>query len=79
MFSIRCREKRGQLDRKNISILLCGQLTPGLTVFSQNIPALVKDVMKHLSGEEPRTNPKPVSQLLIERESIAERIAEGQG
>ena len=58
---------------------LCGQLTPGLTVFSQNIPALVKDVMKHLSGEEPRTASKPVSPLLIERESTAAHLSEGQG
>ena len=35
--------------------------------------------MKHLSGEEPRTNPKPVSPLLIERESIAEHLPEEQG
>ena len=35
--------------------------------------------MKHLSGEEPRTAPKPVSPLLIERESTAERLPEEEG
>ena len=77
MFSIRCREKRGQLHRKNISILLCGQLSPGLTVFSQNIPTLVKQVMEHLRSPETAAH-GPVPALLLERSSVSARTLEDE-
>ena len=49
---------------------LCEQLNPGLTVFSQNIPTLVKQVMEHLRSPEPAAH-GPVPALLLERSSVS--------
>lgn len=49
---------------------LCEQLDPGLTVFSQNIPTLVKQVMEHLRSPETAAH-GPVPALLLERSSVS--------
>ena len=48
---------------------LCGQLVPGLTTFSQNIPTLVENVLEHLTNPGGKVSMTPVSPKLIERGS----------
>lgn len=52
---------------------LCAQLTPGLTVFGQNIPSLVKQVLEFLRSPDREFAHGPVPPLLQERGSVVSR------
>lgn len=51
---------------------LCGQLMPGLTTFSQNIPTLVSSVLEHLANPVAPNTLGPIAPKLIERGSCCE-------
>lgn len=52
---------------------LCGQLAPGLTVFNQNIPSLVKQVLDFLRSPDREVEHGAVPPLLLERCSVSSK------